>query len=346
MDSRPQYLTEKEGQSFGPTICQPTSPAMVSFKGSKKLLRSSRIYKNGGNYANYIRSNGQMTESCWQLPRLSLGDDIFFNSLRCDFWPFAYNHKNQGGKPEDIFSPTDLAEIMGHMGKFIENVIRLTAKTNIMSSATLGYIKKYVGESKIKHFFRNGKLFSLSSKELKPHPHAECFTNERYVKHPQVFQKARDWDQLFSIIKGYHGDSNPCSSAAGCVSIVEGSAEHIMMVEKNEANKEACSILKKSKFDKGEHAMQLHAKAKLEEMGNENVDVNKAISILEKSKFDNGEHALQLHAKAKLEEMGYKNVDVKEAKGILEKSKFDNGEHALQKHAKAKLVEMGYENVM
>ena len=66
-------------------------------------LGSTSIYKNGGNNANYIQSNGQMTESCWQLSRLSLGDEIFFKSLRCDFWPFASHHKRQHGKQEDIF---------------------------------------------------------------------------------------------------------------------------------------------------------------------------------------------------------------------------------------------------
>ncbi len=44
-----------------------------------------------------------MTESCWQLPRLSLGDEIFFKSLRCNFWPFAYNHKKQHGSRRIFF---------------------------------------------------------------------------------------------------------------------------------------------------------------------------------------------------------------------------------------------------
>ena len=66
-------------------------------------LGSTSIYKNGGNNANYIQSNGQMTESCWQLPWQSMGDEIFLPSLLCDFWPFAYNHKNKHGKPEVFF---------------------------------------------------------------------------------------------------------------------------------------------------------------------------------------------------------------------------------------------------
>ena len=123
-------------------------------------LRSTSIYKNGGNCANYIRSNDQMTESCWQLPRLSLGDEIFFKSLSCNVWPFAYNHKKQHGKPEDIFCPDDLAEIMVPVGKFIETVIRFSAKTNIMSVATLDYINKYVGARKIDTFFKSGKVSS------------------------------------------------------------------------------------------------------------------------------------------------------------------------------------------
>jgi hypothetical protein len=73
--------------------------------------RSTSLYKNGGHNANYIRSNGQMTESCWQLPRQSVGDEIFLSSLRCDVWPYAYNHKNEHGKPEDSFCPDDLAQV-------------------------------------------------------------------------------------------------------------------------------------------------------------------------------------------------------------------------------------------
>ncbi len=144
-----------------------------SFVMNFVTTRSTNTYKNGGNCANCIRSNGQMTESCWQLPRQSLGDEIFFNSLRCDFWPFAYKHKNQHGKPEDIFHPDDLAEIMVHVSKFIKTVICLSAKTIIMSVATHDYVKDYVGEEKIHAFFQSGKLFSLSKKECQPSCHAE-----------------------------------------------------------------------------------------------------------------------------------------------------------------------------
>lgn len=87
-----------------------------------------------------------MTESCWQLPWLSVGDDIFSTSARMDFWPFAYNRKNKGGKPEDIFCPKDLADIMVHVANFIKTVIRVSRKTCIMSVATLESTKKNVGE--------------------------------------------------------------------------------------------------------------------------------------------------------------------------------------------------------
>ncbi len=139
-------------------------------------LQSSSIYKNGGNCSDYIQSNDQMTESCWQLPRLSLGDEFFNKSLCSNFWPFVYNHKNQQGKSEDIFCPGDLTEIMVHISKFNKTAIHLTAKTNIMSVTTLDYIKKSVGARKINTFFQSGKLFSLLTKKGKPSCHAECFT--------------------------------------------------------------------------------------------------------------------------------------------------------------------------
>ncbi len=74
--------------------------------------------------------------------------------------------------------------------KFIETVIHLTAKTNIMSVATHDYVKFYVGEEKIHAFFQNGKLFSLSTKECQPSCCAECFTNKMYKKNVLAPQKA------------------------------------------------------------------------------------------------------------------------------------------------------------
>ena len=69
-----------------------------------------------------------------------------------------HHHKNHQGKPEDIFCPIDLADIMVHVSKFIETVIRRTAMTNIMVVATLDYIKKYFGARKTDTFFQSGKL--------------------------------------------------------------------------------------------------------------------------------------------------------------------------------------------
>jgi hypothetical protein len=199
--------------------------------------RSTSLYKNGGNNANYIQSNGQMTESCWQLPRQSMGDEIFLPSLLCAFRPFAYNHKNKHGKPEVLFCPDDLADIMPHVSKFIETVIRCSLKTNIMSVATLDYINKYVGARKINTFFQSGKLFSLSTKECKPSCHPECFTNEKYKNHVLAPQKAKGWDTIYTNIKAFHGISTPCTSAAGCLNVVEGSEEHVLLVEKDKANR-------------------------------------------------------------------------------------------------------------
>ena len=258
-------------------------------------LQSSSIYKNGGNCSNYIQSNDQMTESCWQLPRLSLGDEIFFKSLRCDFWPFAYHYKNQLGKPEDIFGPDDLADIMVPVGKFIETVICCSAKTNIMSVATLDYINKYVGARKINTFFQSGKLFSLSTNECKPSCHAECFTSKIYKMNPQAPQRAKGWDKMCTGIKAFHGIATPCTAAAGCLNAVEGSAEHVLLVEKDKANRAKNAKEQITKFAKGEGNLQLAAKMKLHQRGIMCDDGTKALSIL----CSMGEGNLQLATKSK-----------------------------------------------
>ena len=105
--------------------------------------------------------------------------------------------------------------------KFIKTVICLTAKTNIMSVATLDYFKKYVGARKIDNFFQGGKLFSLSTKEYKPSCHAECFTNKIHKKNHQAPQKAKGWDMMYTNIRAFHGNNTPCTAAAGCLNVVE-----------------------------------------------------------------------------------------------------------------------------
>jgi hypothetical protein len=303
--------------------------------------RSTSGYKNGGHNANYIRSNGQMTESCWQLPPLSLGDEIFNKSLRCDLWPFAYNHKNQHGKPEDIFCPEDLAEIMVHVSKFIETLIRLTAKTNIMSVATLGYIKTYVGEEKIHAFFQSGKLFSLSTKECKPSCHAECFTNEMYKKNVLAPQQAKGWDKMYTNIKAFHGITTPCTSAAACLNVVEGSAEHVLLVEKSKANWAKNAEEQTTKFAKGEGNLQLAAQNELRERGIVCDDARKAQSTLEVIKSSMGEGKFQLAAQKELRERGIECDDARKAQSTLEVIKFAKGEGNLQLVAKKELRERG-----
>jgi len=108
------------------------------------------------------------------------------------------------------------------IGKFIETVIRCSAKTNIMSVATLDYINKYVGARKIDTFFQSGKLFSLSTKECKPSCHAECFTNGLYKKNVLALQNAKGWDTMYTNIKAFHGITTPCTAAAGCLNVVDG----------------------------------------------------------------------------------------------------------------------------
>ena len=89
---------------------------------------------------------------------------------------------------------------MVHISKFIETVICLTTKTNIMSVATLDYINKYVGARKIDTFFQSGKLFSLSTNECKPSCHAECFMSKIYKMNPQAPHLAKGWDKMYTGI--------------------------------------------------------------------------------------------------------------------------------------------------
>ena len=291
-------------------------------------LRASNIYSKGGNCANYIRSNDQMTEACWQLPWLSVGDDIFFTLARLDFWPFAYNHKNQGGKPEDIFCPKDLADIMVHVGNFIKTVIHLSTKTCIMSAATLNYTKKYVGDNTIDDLFQRGKLFSLSMKECKPSCHPECFTNVKYGANPQSFQKAKGWNQMYTLIKAFHGNDTPCTTATDCLNVVEGSAEHLLMVEKQERN----WAHHKDLYAKGEHNLQLYAKDELAKRDIKCDDTLKACGILQRDLHAKGEHNLQSYAKDELAKRGIECDDTLKAWGILQRDLWDKGEHNMQKY--------------
>ena len=70
------------------------------------------------------------------------------------------------------------------------------------------------------------------------------------------------------------------------MNLVEGSAEHTLLVEKQKANWEETA----NKFTMGEGNLQLLAKAKLEEMGYENVNVMEAMSMLATEKVTKGEH--------------------------------------------------------
>jgi len=303
--------------------------------------QSTSIYKNGGNCANYIRSNDQMSESCWQLPRLSLGDEIFFKSLRCDFWPFAYHYKNQLGKPEDIFGPDDLAEIMVPVGKFIETVVCCSTKTNIMFVAALDYINKYVGARKIDTFFQSGKLFSLSTKECKPSCHTENSTNKIYKMHSRAPHLATDWDAMYTNIKAFHGITTPCTSAAGCLNVVEGSAEQVLLVEKEKANWAKNAEEQAAKFAKGEGNFQLAVMTELKKRGIECDDAMKANGILEAAKCAKGEGTLQLAAITELKKRGIKCDNATKAQSIMHSDKFAKGEGSFQLAAMMELKERG-----
>jgi hypothetical protein len=59
----------------------PKGTDFIAFVMNFITLCESNMYSNGGNTANYVRSNGHLTAACWGLPRISLGDDIYFSSL-------------------------------------------------------------------------------------------------------------------------------------------------------------------------------------------------------------------------------------------------------------------------
>jgi hypothetical protein len=186
-----------------------------------------------------------------------------------------------------------------------------------MSVATLGYIKNYVGEEKIHAFFQSGKLFSLSTKECKPSCHAECFTSEMYKKNVNAPQLAKGWDTMYTNIKVFHGIDTPCTTAASCLNVLEGSAEHVLLVEKEKANRVKNAEEQTAKCAKGEGNLQLAAQTELRQGGIECDDATKAQSILQSNKFANGEGNLQLAAKAKLRQLGIECEDAKKAQSIL-----------------------------
>jgi hypothetical protein len=99
-----------------------------------------------------------------------------FTSVLFDviFWPYAYNHKRQHGKPEDIFATEDLAVIIKAQAKFIQKVIEKSKKTHLMSSTICDHARDHLGAKTVNDFFLNDKLFSLSQTEYVTCCHAEC----------------------------------------------------------------------------------------------------------------------------------------------------------------------------
>jgi hypothetical protein len=212
-----------------------------------------------------------------------------------------------------------------------------------MSVATLDYINKYVGARKIDTFFQSGKLFSLLTKECKPSCHTENFMNKIYKMNPQAPQRAKGWDKMYTDIKASHGIATPCTAAAGCLNVVEGSAEHVLLVEKDKANWTKTAEEQTAKFAKDEGNFQLAAMTELKKQGIECDDAMKANSILEIDKFAKGEGTLQLAAMTELEKRGIKCDDAMKANGILADFKFAKGERSFQLAAMMELKKRGIE---
>jgi hypothetical protein len=142
-----------------------------------------------------------------------------------------------------------------------------------------------------------------------------------YKKNVNAPQLAKGWDTMYTNIKAFHGITTPCTSATACLNVVEGSAEHVLLVEKSKANwaknAEAQSILETAKFAKGEGNFQLVAMRELKERGIECDDPTKATSILEVAKFAKGEGNFQLVAMRELKERGIECDDQTKAQCIL-----------------------------
>jgi hypothetical protein len=168
-----------------------------------------------------------------------------------------------------------------------------------------------------------------------------------YKKNVNAPQLAKGWDTMYTNIKAFHGITTPCTSATACLNVVEGSAEHVLLVEKSKANwaknAEAQSILETAKFAKGEGNFQLVAMRELKERGIECDDPTKATSILEVAKFAKGEGNFQLVAMRELKERGIECDDPTKAKSILEVAKFAKGEGNFQLVAMRELKERGIE---
>jgi hypothetical protein len=99
--------------------------------------------------------------------------------------------------------------------------------------------------------------------------------------HSQAPQRAKGWDMMYTNIKRSVALllTTPCTAAAGCLNVAEGSAEHTLLVEKNKANWETNAEEQATKFAKGEGNFQLAAAEELRKRGIECADATKAQSI-------------------------------------------------------------------
>ncbi len=90
---------------------------------------------------------------------------------------------------------------------------------------------------------------------------------------------------MYTNFKAFHGITTPCTAAAGCLNVVEGSAEHTLLVEKDMANWVKNAEEQAAKLAKGEGNFQLAAAEELHKQGINCVDATKALSILQSNKF-------------------------------------------------------------
>ena len=125
------------------------------------------------------------------------------------------------------------------------------------------------------------------------------------------------------------------------MNVVEGSAEHLPLVEKEKANWAKNAKEKAAKFAKGEGNLQLAAMTELKKRGIECDDAMKANGILEAAKCAKGEGTLQLAAITELKKRGIKCDNATKAQSIMHSDKFAKGEGSFQLAAMTELKKRG-----
>jgi hypothetical protein len=72
--------------------------------------------------------------------------------------------------------------------------------------------------------------------------------------------RANEWDKLFTVIKNAGGNIISCTSGVNVVNCIPGLTEYLLMIAKEEARQEYCSMMQKDKMDRYVPIFQLDMK--------------------------------------------------------------------------------------